>query len=306
LREQQQNWERLFLATIEMSEGELRAALKAAAPEQRFAAAYVVGEKRLTWTKELIKLLTDPVSGVRQAARRSLMILSFLALNPEEAALIANPNPSRPAKPLSQLKRPVDFGPSLAAGKAAQTAAAKKWTDWWDKQQRTVPGQQIATLSSTGAEPLPETEAGRLAAVFLKAQGERHKELLKEHQETKGADHSYALALAAARLTGNNRREVREALADRMAGLSDATLGRYLHDENAEIRRAAVLGLAMRDSTAHVQRMIDMLLDPEPAVTRAVVAGLRSLSGKDFGPKLHATQEETDEAISRWKQWAAK
>src|SRR5262245_42245208 len=103
-----------------MNEGELRAALKSAAPERRVAAARIIGEKRQPWVKELIDVLTDPHPAVRQAARRSLVILSFLALNPEEAALIASPNPSRPPKPLSELKRPVDFGPKPTAGPAAR------------------------------------------------------------------------------------------------------------------------------------------------------------------------------------------
>src|SRR4051794_2175436 len=102
MQAQQQSWQRLFLSTIQMSEGELRDALKAARPEQRFAAAYVVGEKRLGWHEDLVPLLQDPSVPVRQAARRSLVILSFLALNPGEAALISSPVRSRPATSLSR------------------------------------------------------------------------------------------------------------------------------------------------------------------------------------------------------------
>ena len=42
--------------TIGMNHDELHAALKAKTAEQRFVAAYVVGEKRLNWPKDLIPL----------------------------------------------------------------------------------------------------------------------------------------------------------------------------------------------------------------------------------------------------------
>jgi hypothetical protein len=78
-------WEYLFLTTIEMSEPELREALKYRSGDRRFAAAYVVGERLLEWPDDLIPLLEDRTAAVRQAARRSLIISSFLARNPEEA-----------------------------------------------------------------------------------------------------------------------------------------------------------------------------------------------------------------------------
>jgi hypothetical protein len=65
-------WERLFLTTIEMSESELRAALKHRSVDRRFAAAYVVGERLLEWPNDVIPLLEDKSEAVRQAARRSL------------------------------------------------------------------------------------------------------------------------------------------------------------------------------------------------------------------------------------------
>ena len=98
-----------------MSEAELRAALQSKSDEERFVAAYVVGERRLRWPDDLIPLLKDKNDWVRQASRRSLVVLSFLELNPEEAAQIASPNPSRMPIPLEKLNKPVDFGPKLEA-----------------------------------------------------------------------------------------------------------------------------------------------------------------------------------------------
>ena len=253
-----------------------------------------------------IEILTDPIPAVCQAARRSLIILSFLALNPDETALIASQKPSRPPKTLSQLKRPVDFGPAPFASRAAQKSAAKKWTEWWEKSKKDTQFRLVVSTLSTSERPLPETEAGHLAAALLQAPGPRQTKLLKEYQESKGEKYTGALAIAASRLTSDHRHEVRKALAERLARMTEYTLGNYLEDEDPEVRRAAVLALAMRESLVHVPRMINMLSDPEAAVTRAVVASLRSLSGKDFGPKLGATQEEQEEAVARWKEWATK
>jgi hypothetical protein len=294
LRQEQQQWRKLYLATLDLNEAELRAALQSPSAERRFVAAHVVGDRRLMWTKELIGLLTDPVPAVRQAARRSLVILSFLTLNPEEASLIASPKPASPPKRLSELVKPVDFGPTPRANRKAQTAAAQKWTGWWE-DQKSHKVMAVATLPGGHDE---------LAAALLKAEGQQRETLIRQYQETKGGQYTAALATAAAQLTGDDRRDVRAALAERMARMTEATLGRYLEDDSAEVRRAAALGVAMRDSKSHLPRMIDMLDDPDPAVVRAVVAALRSLSGKDFGPQLNATQEEREEAVAKWKDWA--
>jgi HEAT repeat protein len=85
--------------------------------------------------------------------------------------------------------------------------------------------------------------------------------------------------------------------------MTEKTLGRYLEDEDAEIRRAAALGLAMKESKTHFDALIRLLLDPQPFVERAAHAALRSLSGKDFGPKVNATEDEKMEAVQRWQQW---
>jgi hypothetical protein len=294
MRQQQEQWQKLYLATLDLNEDELRAALRSRKASRRFVAAYVVGDRRLMWTKELITRLTDRVPAVRQAARRSLVILSFLALNPEEAALIASPTPSRPLKPLSALVQAVDFGPLPQANRKAQKTAAKKWTAWWAERQ-----DSTVMVSKTLVN-----NDDTLAKSLLRAKGPEREKLIRQYRELKGRKYTEALAAAAERLNGNERRKLREALAARMARMSDGTLRGYLEDDSAEIRRAAVLGVAMRASMAHLSRMIDMLEDPDPAVVVAVVAALRSLSGKEYGPELNATQEEHKKAVNQWRQWA--
>jgi len=296
--------QRLLLAALDMSEAELRAALKADAPALRFAAAYAVGEKRLPWHKELIAALTDPSPAVRQAARRGLIILSFLALNPEEAALIASSRPAPAATPLERLKRPVDFGPAPTAGRAAQTRAAQQWTDWWDKLERpeaaSTPGP-----AGPGERALTTGENRRVAALLQAGPG-RREELLREYREAKGVEYTEALAVAVPKLTGDARGAARQALAERMTRMTERTMGRYLGDDDPEIRRAAALGLAMRESMAHVPRMIELLRDPDPAVRPAARAALRTLSGQDFGPELTSTEEERERAVAGWREWWEK
>src|SRR4051794_29978903 len=94
-------WARVLADTALMNDKELRKALKDKAPERRFSAALLVGEKGLPGSQDdLVPLVGDADPIVRQVARRSLMILSFFALNDKES--IEN-------LPLSKLKEPVDF-----------------------------------------------------------------------------------------------------------------------------------------------------------------------------------------------------
>jgi HEAT repeat protein len=296
---QRRYWERLFLKTVEMSEPELRATLKHRSSDRRFAAAYVVGERLLGWPEDLIPLLEDGSEAVRQAARRSLIILSFLTLNPEEARRIRAPQRGVPQTPLSELKSAVDFGPPPAAKQPARARAAKQWKQWWADQRPTLTTPDGRTVAE-------DTEGMRLADALAQAPPGRRPDVVAKYRDSKGAQYTEALALAIAREGGNARRQLREALAERMTRMTEKTLGQYLEDEDAEVRRAAALGLAMRESKAHVEGLIGLLLDPQPSVERAAHAALRSLSGEDFGPALNATEDEKTEAAARWRQWWAK
>lgn len=285
--------QRLYQATIDLSEEELRKALQSDSLDRRFMAAYVVGDRRLPWHADMISLLNDPEDPVRQAARRSLIIESFLVLNPDEAKLIAAAVPSRAATPLSKLNKPVDFGPKPDAAKAARWTAQDRWTEWFAKN---------ATSSKDSAADDP----GDLAYALLKAEPDRKKELITAYRDSKGVQYTEALANAIPRFAAEARGDLRDALAARMLRMTDDTLRRYLDDELAEIRRAAVLGLAQRRSKDHVGRITELLNDPEPLVQRAAHATLCQLSGQDFGPKVDATEAERTAAVAQWEKWWAK
>jgi HEAT repeat protein len=294
---QRRRWERLFLTTIEMSEPELRAALKHPSSERRFVATYVVGERLLEWQTDLLRLLEDKSEAVRQAARRGLIILSFLTLNPEEARRVRSPQRGGPVTPLSQLKTPMDFGPAPGAPRSARARAVKEWREWWAAQGPSETGPELVALD--------QSEGGRLAAALVQTAPEGREKVVAQYRDTKGVQYTEALALAIAREPGEARRQLREALAERMTRMTEKTLGLYLEDEDAEVRRAAALGLAMRESKAHVRGLIGLLLDPQPSVERAAHAALCSLSGEDFGPRVNATEAEKTKAADHWRQWWA-
>ena len=84
------------------------------------------------------------------------------------------------------------------------------------------------------------------------------------------------------------------------------TLGRYLKDEDPEIRRAAALACAMKESKAQVPDLIRLLSDREAAVARAAHAALMDLTGQDFGPAAGATRAERARSIAAWQLWWQK
>jgi HEAT repeat protein len=92
-------------------------------------------------------------------------------------------------------------------------------------------------------------------------------------------------------------------LAERMSRMTTATLRDRLKDDEAEMRRAAALAAAMKEETAHIPRLIELLDDSDTAVSRAAHAALKSLSGKDFGPAKEATRADQAHSIAAWKAW---
>jgi hypothetical protein len=290
LQREQELLLKLLRDALDMSEVELRAALKSPIANQRFVAAYAVGERRLFWQDDLIPLLKDNADPVRQAARRSLVILSFLQLNPDVAS-----GKSGNDATLADLTKPRDFGPLPGAKRIAREKAVEEWSDWWNDQGR-------ATLKPLDSHKEPDALAGRL----VKATGERRKDLLKEYAATSGTEYTLAIAHAIPSLSGDARKEAREALADRLSNRKETTLRRYLEDDDPEIRRAAALALGMRDSKETVAVVAKLLLDPDPSVVRATHASLRSLTGEDYGPTPYATEEEKQEAVKKYQAWGAR
>ncbi|HXG08530.1 MAG TPA: HEAT repeat domain-containing protein [Gemmataceae bacterium] len=169
-------------------------------------------------------------------------------------------------------------------------------------------GQPKEGSSSLPAKPSTpsagvDDEVGRLTARLAEARGRRLDELLAQMKEAKGVAYTQALAAAIPRLSGTDRDKAREALAERLARMSSATLADKLQDDDLEVRRAAALAVAMKDDKSHLRKLIDLLEDPEPPVARAAHTALRSLTGQDFGPAPDASRAERARAVAAWKEW---
>jgi hypothetical protein len=102
----------------------------------RFAAAVVVGEKGFPLADYLVELLADPDVLVRQAARRSLVVLSYYV----DAAKKSN---SKTLKPQA-----VDHGPK-STNKWVVRDAQKRWQDWVAKNRTALSKIQVTQDSTT-------------------------------------------------------------------------------------------------------------------------------------------------------------
>jgi hypothetical protein len=148
-----------------------------------------------------------------------------------------------------------------------------------------------------------DPEAARLGKKLVQAGESQRDGLIAEMRDGKGLVYTDALASAIGHLEGDARKKAREALAERMARMTSATLGAKLEDDNPEVRRAAALAVAMNEDKVHVERLIGLLDDKEKTVNRAAYAAMKSLSGQDFGPAADAGQEERKKAVAAWRAW---
>lgn len=175
-----------------------------------------------------------------------------------------------------------------------------------------LPNRPITPIATAVPEPiinLPNPtgdEAITLASKMLKSSNTDWAKLLAATRDAKGATNTRALVLTATNTIGERKKAAREALAERLCRMTPATLRTMLKSDQAELRRAAALACAMKDDKSHVSDLIDMLTDADDSVVRAAHAGLKSLTGKDFGPAAGASSGQKALAVSEWKEWYAK
>ncbi|MBA4191879.1 MAG: hypothetical protein C0467_28195 [Planctomycetaceae bacterium] len=130
--------------------------------------------------------------------------------------------------------------------------------------------------------------------------------MLTKVRDGKGTPYTHALLLAITKLDGERRKSVREALAERLTRMNADTLRTMAKAEEPELRRAAVLAMAMKDDKVHIPDLVAALADEEPSVARAALAGLKGVTGQDFGPAPNATPAERAAAIRAWADWIRK
>jgi hypothetical protein len=163
----------------------------------------------------------------------------------------------------------------------------------------------VASRPSKATNPTYlNSEAATLAATLLRSSESQWATTLRKIRDSKGSVNTQALVLAADRLEGVRLLDVRRALADRLAGMTADTLRAYARAKDSpELRRAAVLAMAMKDDKTHIPDLIDALLDDEELVVRAAKAGLKTLTGQDFGPPPFASTHDKSLAVEAWRQW---
>lgn len=125
-------------------------------------------------------------------------------------------------------------------------------------------------------------------------------------RDGKGTHFTQALVMALGQLDGDRRKAARDALAERLTRMTADTLRQMAKAEEAELRRATVLAMAMKDDRAHWPDLVAALADKEELVVKAARAGLKSVTGEDFGPAPDATPAERTAAIRAWADWLRK
>jgi hypothetical protein len=182
-----------------------------------------------------------------------------------------------------------------------------------DPGQRQLRAIDLDNLDKGGPAPgrpasPPPVDAAvrRLSDDLVKAGAAEQEQALRQLRDGKGSVYTDALADAIPRLDGPVKGKARDALADRMARMTAATLRDKLRDDDAEVRRAAALACAMKEEKVHVGRLIELLQDPEVPVVRAAHAALKSLTGQDLGPPRDAGPADVARAVAAWKDWWAK
>jgi hypothetical protein len=121
----------------------IKTALKSRNPEERLIAVLTIGKHGPALTDELIERLTDDNTSVSQAARRVLVSLSTVRNGKKNQV------------------RSVDFGPMVNAKRSAQEMAARKWRDWFERQQKREDSKAVA------AQPAKSAKSASLTPVVL-------------------------------------------------------------------------------------------------------------------------------------------
>jgi hypothetical protein len=161
-------------------------------------------------------------------------------------------------------------------------------------------------VSATGAGADGLAEARRLSEALLGAAPSKQAAMLEQYRDGKGVAYTEALARALPRLTGETQKLARDALAERLARMTPATLRARLGDADAEMRRAAALACGLKEDKSLVPDLIARLSDDDAKVGRAARVALRHVTGEDFGPDIEATPAERGRAIDAWKAWWRK
>ena len=149
-------------------------------------------------------------------------------------------------------------------------------------------------------------QSATLAAELVRSDDQEWAKVLKKLRDSRGGTFTEALVTATTRLEGDRLKLAREALAERLGRMTADTLRAMAKSEEPELRRGAILAMAMKDDKKHIPDLIAAIVDDEEIVVRAARAGLKSLTGQDFGPVPNANIGEKKIALENWRTWYDK
>lgn len=151
---------------------------------------------------------------------------------------------------------------------------------------------------------LPAVDAARLGADLVHGAADQQDFARERLKDGKGGDYTEALAAAIPKLAGEARAQARDALVERLARMTPATLRDKLADDDLEIRRAAALACAMREQRGFIPDLIAVMeKEPDSPIVPALRTALKSLTDRDFGPSAQAGSAERTRAAAAWKSW---
>jgi hypothetical protein len=153
--------------------------------------------------------------------------------------------------------------------------------------QEANPGAGAEPGVRPGVEPPTPPAAQELADALVN--GTDFATKLAELEAGKGGDYTSALVAAIPKLDDAKRSQARDALAERLTRMTAKTLREMLTDPRSELRRGAALACAMKDAS--------------DLVVQAARAGLKSLTGQDFGPQPGADEAARAHAAADWNKW---
>lgn len=251
-----------------------------------------IAQRRLPLEGDLIDLLSDPHA--RSAAHAALV----------------------------RVARGTDFGPIPGGSRRGIERSIEKWKQWLALQQSASPealakgathgaGQQakdrqleiVPLVLIPNERSAPSPEAAKLTEELVNATDDEQPAVLAHLRDAKGIDNTDALALAIPKLSGNIKRQARDALVQRLTRMTAATLRDKLQDDNVEVRYAAALACGRKNAREHIPDLLLLLDDPERNVVQSARLALTELTGEDFGPASDADLRGCAEATAAWRKW---
>ncbi len=142
--------------------------------------------------------------------------------------------------------------------------------------------------AETPAVSTPDTKSQLLAQELIRCPADQQERMIQQLRDNTSPDCSMALADAIPKLEDEARRKARHALAERLARMKTTTLAAYLKYDVVELRRAAALACAMKDSKEMIPDVLRLLNDPDTQVSRAAVVALQELTGQNLGTDRQA------------------